>query len=59
MASKKNTKDKTDKFVYCSQRHCPHLDCLRHDRNIPFNTLVIRDNFKPDKDWNCKDKLEV
>lgn len=54
---KKSTKksSKTEELIYCSQRHCPHLECLRHDKNIPFNVLILRDKFKPDKNWNCKD----
>ncbi len=42
-------------FIYCGQRKCPHIDCLRHNKNIPFGKLIRRDNFKPDKEWNCKD----
>jgi hypothetical protein len=49
--------NKEEKFIYCSFRNCPYIDCLRHDRNIPFNTLILRDNFKPDKNGNCRDKV--
>lgn len=52
---KKNNKDDEEQFLYCSQRHCPHLECVRHDRHIPFGVLIKREKFKPDKDWNCKD----
>lgn len=45
---------KTDEFVYCSIRKCPHEECLRHNVNIPFDKLILRDNFSPDKNWNCK-----
>lgn len=55
MSNKKKEKNSKEQFVYCSQRYCPHLECLRHDKHIPFNTLIVRDKFKPDKDWNCKD----
>lgn len=44
-----------NEFIYCGLRKCPHVECLRHDKNIPFDKLVRRDNFKPDKEWNCKD----
>ena len=44
-----------DYFVYCSQRKCPHEECLRHNVNTPWDVLIYRNNFKPDKDWNCKD----
>ena len=47
-----------DKFVYCGLRKCPHTECIRHNINIPFNKLILRRNFNPDKDWNCKD-MEV
>ena len=43
-----------DYFVYCSQRKCPHEECLRHNVNTPFNVLIHRKDFMPDKDWNCK-----
>lgn len=43
------------KFVYCEYRKCPHKECLRHDDNIPFNKLILRSRFNPDKEWNCKD----
>ena len=46
--------NKNEQFLYCSQRHCPHLECVRHDKHIPFGVLIKRENFKPDKDWNCK-----
>lgn len=50
-------KKSENEFIYCSLRHCPHLDCLRHNKNTPFNVLIKRDTFKPDKDWNCKDMV--
>lgn len=48
---------KTDEFVYCSIRKCPHNECLRHNVNIPFDKLILRDNFNPDKNWNCKEMV--
>ena len=45
-------------FIYCGLRKCPHVQCLRHNVNTPFNVLILRRNFTPDKDWNCKDILE-
>ena len=44
-----------EEFVYCGLRKCPHTECLRHNTNTPFNVLILRKNFKPDKEWNCKD----
>ena len=43
--------------MYCSNRDCPYLECVRHDRNIPFNVLIKREDYKLDKDDNCKHKL--
>ena len=50
--------NESNEFVYCGLRKCPHIECLRHNANTPFNILIIRRNFNPDKDWNCKD-MEV
>ena len=47
--------NKSDYFVYCGQRKCPHEECLRHNVNTPWDVLIYRNNFNPDKDWNCKD----
>ena len=32
-------------------------ECLRHNVNTPWNILIYRKDFKPDKDWNCKDMI--
>ena len=53
----KNNK-KEEKFVYCGCRKCPHTECLRHNVNTPWNTIITVRKFNPDKDWNCKD-MEV
>ena len=53
--SKVNKEIKTNEFVYCGQRKCPHEECLRHNVNTPWDVLIYRNNFNPDKDWNCKD----
>lgn len=45
---------KKKKFVYCDTRKCPHVECLRHHVNTPFNVKIWMDKFYPDKDWNCK-----
>ena len=45
-------------FIYCGLRKCIHTECLRHNVNTPFNVLILRRNFNPDKHWNCKD-MEV
>ena len=50
----KQSKNKSD-FVYCNQRKCIHTECLRHNVNTPWNVMIYRDKFEPDKEWNCKD----
>ena len=52
------TNQESKEFVYCGLRKCPHTECLRHNTNTPFNVLILRKNFNPDKEWNCKD-MEV
>lgn len=57
MSRKKKIDIINKEFVYCSIRKCPYKECLRHNVNTPWNKLITRDTFKPDKDWNCKDKV--
>lgn len=45
-------------FIYCGLRKCPNTHCIRHNVNTPFDIIIRRRNFTPDKDWNCKD-MEV
>ena len=45
------------KRIYFANRNCSHLDCVRHDKNIPFNILILRENYKVDSNGNCKHKL--
>lgn len=52
------TNQESKEFVYCGLRKCPHTECLRHNTNTPFNVLILRRNFNPNKEWNCKD-MEV
>lgn len=44
------------KRMYCANRNCSYLDC-RHDKNIPFNILILRENYKVDNNGNCKNKI--
>lgn len=53
-----SVKDDGNRFIYCGLRKCIHIECLRHNVNTPFDVLILRRNFNPDKDWNCKD-MEV
>lgn len=39
--------------IYCGNRNCSHLECVRHDQYVPFDVLIIRENYKLDKDNNC------
>jgi hypothetical protein len=39
--------------LYCGNRNCLHLECVRHDRYVPFDVLIIRENYKLDKGNNC------
>ena len=50
--------NESNEFGYCGLGKCPHIECLRHNANTPFNVLIFRKNFTPDKEWNCKD-MEV
>lgn len=49
-----NFDEKDEQFVYCGVRNCPHYMCLRHNVNTPFNKLILREDFKPNKNWECK-----
>lgn len=49
--------ERENEFVYCGIRKCPHTVCLRHNKNTPFGKIVVRKNFTPDGEWNCKDKV--
>lgn len=58
MKSKLDTKTEKNIKMYCSNRNCPYLECVRHDKNIPFNVLIKRENYQLDKkNGVCKDKL--
>lgn len=53
-------KKKEESIIYCFNRNCPQLDCARHDINIrgKYGTMFLMDNFQPDKNGKCKDKIE-
>ena len=55
--NKKESESELNEFVYCGIRKCPHIACLRHNKNTPFGKIVVRKNFTPDTEWNCKDKV--
>lgn len=54
---RKSTNKKQEQFIYCGNRKCSHSECLRHYTNTPFNVLILRENYKLDKEGNCKDMV--
>ena len=48
---------RSNNFVYCGNRKCPYIECLRHNTNTPWNMLITRDNFQLDKNLECKHKI--
>lgn len=35
--------------IYCGNRNCPYIDCVRHNKNTPFNVQFLRENYSFDK----------
>lgn len=44
-------------IVYCANWKCPHISCLRHNTNTPFNVEIKRDKYELDKNNKCKYRL--
>lgn len=44
-------------FIYCIWHECPHKECLRHHINIPYNVIITRRKFNPNKNWECEGYL--
>ena len=44
-------------FTFCSYRKCKYTECLRHNCNTPYNVIINRSKFKPDKNGKCKDMV--
>lgn len=57
MKTKKDIKSSENIKMYCSNRNCSHLECVRHDKYIPYNTLIKRENYKLNKDGSCSNML--
>lgn len=57
MSKKIKDRSQPEHFTYCGVRKCIHTECLRHHINTPWDVLIYRKDFKPDKDWNCKDMV--
>ena len=43
--------------IYCGNRNCPYIDCVRHNKNTPFNIQFLRENYKLDKNNECPNIL--
>lgn len=53
-----NTNNNEHEFIYCGWRKCPNTQCLRHNVNTPYGVLILQSkDFKPDREWNCKDMV--
>ncbi len=50
---------KENNIIYCPNRKCEYIECLRHDKNIPFDVVISRfsENPKQDKNGKCKEYL--
>lgn len=57
MKLKKRTIDEKKDKIYCSNRTCPFIECVRYYKNIPYNVLILRENYKLDKNGDCSHKL--
>lgn len=57
MARKSCNDEESKEKLYCSNRNCPHIECVRHNRNTPFNVLIKRDRFNLDKSGLCDNIL--
>ena len=57
MKTRKDIKSSENIKMYCSNRNCSHLECVRHDKNIPYNILIKRENYKLNKDGSCSNML--
>ena len=33
------------KIVFCKNRKCEHVECLRHNINAPYNVVITRKDF--------------
>ena len=57
MKSKKQIINEKKKKIYCSNRTCPYIECVRYYKNIPYNVLILRENYKLDINGDCSYKL--
>lgn len=59
MKSKKRITEKNQKKdkIYCNNRTCPYMECVRYYKNIPYNVLILRENYKLDKNNKCPNIL--
>ena len=57
MKSKKQTINEKKEKIYCSNRACPFVECVRYYKNIPYNVLILRENYKLDKNGDCSYRI--
>ena len=43
--------------IYCGNRNCPYIDCVRHNKNTQSNIQFLRENYKLDKNNECPNIL--
>ena len=44
----------SSKFVYCTYRNCPKVECLRHNNKIKLNIVVLTGDYRLDKKCGCE-----
>lgn len=57
MAKKKKIQIGSKEYPYCGNRKCQDFECIRHISYTPWYELIWRENYKPDKNGNCKNKI--
>ena len=55
---KTEVKQPTNHFVYCSNRKCPHKECMRRHEYAPWNVLIYEDRYEINKNGVCDYYLE-
>ncbi len=43
--------------LYKQYKGCPYMECVRYYKNIPYNVLILRENYKLDKNNECPNIL--
>ena len=50
---KEQVEVKEDYFMYCDNRQCQNLMCLRRHENAPWNVIIHETRFPLNKDGSC------